>query len=340
MAPPVSGPGPSVASAASLDAPDGPGTARVMAAIIGGSRRVEWADGMGFEQIWRSELVRIGGEPVTVGSVVLAALLIAIGYIVSKVVSRGIARLMSRRATLESGAAHTVESLSFYALFIAFFFTSLNVVQFPLTVFTIAGGAVAIGVGFGSQNVMNNFISGLILLFERPIRVGDLVSVGGTYGIVEFIGARSTRIRAPENTQMIVPNSYLVENSLINFTLSDDVQRTSIDVGVAYGSPVREVERLLRQAVSDHDKILKDREPKVLFASFGDNALLFEALFWLRARSMLERRTVQSEIRFRVDELFREAGITIAFPQRDVHLDTLRPLAVHLVDARPGTRGS
>lgn len=286
-----------------------------------------------FAQVWRAEIVRIGGEPVTVGSVVLAILLIGLGYFVARLLSRATGRVLARRATFEPGAVESIQTLSFYVLFLAFVFTSLNIVQFPLTVFTIAGGALAIGVGFGSQNVMNNFISGLILLFERPIRTGDLVSLEDTYGVVEHIGARSTRIRAPENTQMIVPNSYLLENRLTNFTLSDDIVRSTIDVGVAYGSPVREVERLLRQAVTEHEHILKERPPKVLFSSFGDNALGFEALFWLRARSILDRRQVQSDIRFRIDELFREAGITIAFPQRDVHLDTLRPLSVRLVNA-------
>lgn len=290
------------------------------------------APGMDFLQIWRAELVRIGGEPVTVGNVVLAALLIGMGYVVARVVSRTAGRVLSRRVSLDPGAADSIQSLSFYLLFIAFVFTSLNIIQFPLTVFTIAGGALAIGVGFGSQNVMNNFISGLILLFERPIRTGDLVSIESAYGVVEHIGARSTRIRSPENTQMIVPNSYLVENRLINFTLSDDIVRSTIEVGVAYGSPVREVERLLHQALREHEHILKERPPRVLFTSFGDNALGFEALFWLRARSLLDRRQVQSDLRFRVDELFREAGISIAFPQRDVHLDTLRPLQVRLVD--------
>lgn len=295
---------------------------------------------MTFSQVWRAELVRIGGEPVTVGSVILALLLIGLGYIVARVVSRAAARLMTRRVTVDTGAAHSIESLSFYLLFIAFVFTSLNIVQFPLTVFTIAGGAVAIGVGFGSQNVMNNFISGLILLFERPIRTGDLISLESAYGVVEHIGARSTRIRSPENTQMIVPNSYLVENRLTNLTLSDDIVRTSIEVGVAYGSPVREVERLLREAVQGHDRILKERDPQILFTAFGDNALMFEALFWLRARSILERRQVQSDVRFRVDDLFRAADISIAFPQRDVHLDTLRPLDVRLIDGAAGRRES
>ncbi|MDH4066351.1 MAG: mechanosensitive ion channel, partial [Acidobacteriota bacterium] len=272
--------------------------------------------------------------PITVGSVVVATVLIAVGYFVSRAVSQLATRLLGRRVALEPGAANALESLSFYAMFVAFVFISLNLVSFPLTIFTIAGGAVAIGVGFGSQNVMNNFISGLILLFERPIRAGDLVGVEGTYGVVEHIGGRSTRIRTPDNTQMIVPNSLLIENSLVNFTLSDDILRTRVMVGVAYGSPVRTVERLLYQALREHPAVLDDREPRVLFTDFGDNALTFEALFWLRARTVLERRTVESDLRFRIDELFRDAQVVIAFPQRDVHLDTLRPLDVRLVAER------
>ena len=287
---------------------------------------------MNLGDIWRTELFRVGGESVLVSSLVLAVLLTSIGYVVSRVASRGLARLAARRASLGSGAAFAVQTLSFYILFIAFVFTSLNVVSFPLTIFTIAGGAVAIGVGFGSQNVMNNFISGLILLFERSIRTGDLVSVGGTHGVVEYIGARSTRIRGPDNTQMVVPNSQLVENSLVNFTLSDDIQRTGIVVGVGYGSPVREVERLLLQAVTDQEGIVADRPPRVLFNDFGDNALIFEALFWIRARTVLERRQIESAIRFRIDDLFRAADITIAFPQRDVHLDVRKPVDVRMVD--------
>lgn len=289
---------------------------------------------MSFERVWTAAIFRVDGDPITVGSVILAALLITFGYFISGTVSRLASRTFSRRVSLEPGAANAFESLSFYVLFIVFAFTSLNLVNFPLTIFTIAGGALAIGVGFGSQNVMNNFISGLILLFERPIRAGDLVGVEGTYGVVEHIGGRSTRIRTADNTQMIVPNSQLLENSLVNFTLSDDVVRTSVAVGVAYGSDVRKVERLLHQALRELPSVLEQRGPRVLFTDFGDNALSFEALFWLRARTMLERRQVESELRFRIDELFREADVVIAFPQRDVHLDTLRPLDVRVVQGR------
>ena len=293
---------------------------------------------MPLQRLWGAVLFEVGGEPITVGILIVAAVLVAVGYVVSRGASRVAARMAARRLTLEPGALNAFESLSFYALFVTFVFVSLNLVNFPLTVFTIAGGAVAIGVGFGSQNVMNNFISGLILLFERPIRTGDLVGVEGTYGVVEHIGGRSTRIRTADNTQMIVPNSTLIEHSLVNFTLSDDIIRTRVTLGVAYGSPVRTVERLLYQALHEHSAVLQDHDPRVLFTDFGDNALVFEALFWLRARTTLERRTVESDLRYRIDALFHEAGIVIAFPQRDVHLDTLRPVEVRLVgvDGRPG----
>jgi potassium-dependent mechanosensitive channel len=286
---------------------------------------------MTFNDVWNAALFSVGGEPITVGAILLAVLLVGLGYAVSRAVSRLASRVLAARVTLEPGAAVATETLTFYALFIAFAIISLNVVKFPLTAFTIAGGAVAIGVGFGSQNVMNNFISGLILLFERPIRAGDLVSVEGTHGIVEHIGARSTRIRAPDNTHMIVPNSHLVENSLINYTLSDDVLRTSVTVGVTYGSPVRTVEQLLKQALGESASILAEPPPRVLFADFGDNALVFDVMFWLRSRTILERRQIESDLRYRINDLFAQAGIVIAFPQRDVHLDTLRPLEVRVI---------
>ncbi len=291
---------------------------------------------MTFSEFWNHSLVQVGGEAITVGNILLAVMLLALGYFISKILSRLIARTLGKRLGLDTGARDAVQTLGFYLLFVVFAFTSLNLVQFPLTIFTIAGGAAAIGVGFGSQNLMNNFISGLILHLERPIRVGDLVSVEGTHGIVEAIGARSTRIRTTGNTQMIVPNSFFLQNSLVNFTLSDDVVRTQITVGIVYGSPTREAERLILRALSEHERVLRDHEPRILFTDFGDNALIFEALFWLRARTMLERREVESDVRFRIDDLFREAGIVIAFPQRDVHLDTTRPLAVTLVRESPG----
>ena len=282
-------------------------------------------------QIWNAELLAVGGEPVTLGVLVTALIVFALGVWAAKRLSTLVARLLTRHAGVESGAVRAFETLSFYFLVVLFGLFALRTANVPLTAFTVAGGAIAIGVGLGSQNLVNNFISGLILMAERPIRVGNIVDVDGTYGRIERIGARSTRIKTFDNIHIVVPNSSFLEKNVINWTLSDNLIRTSVDVGVAYGSPTREVDRLVRRVLEEHGRILDKPPPQVLFVEFGDNALHFRAHFWLQMRDMMDRRRVESDVRFRIDHLFREAKIEIAFPQRDVHLDVRAPLPVRLL---------
>jgi small-conductance mechanosensitive channel len=231
---------------------------------------------------------------------------------------------------LDPGVTSALQTIAFYTLLVTFSLFSLQLISIPLTVFAFLGGAVAIGVGFGSQNILNNFISGLILLAERPIRVGDLVEIDGLHGNVENIGARSTRVRTGANLEIIVPNSTFLENNVTNLTLSDTRIRTMVSVGVAYGSPTRDVDRLLREAVASRPDIHLEPEPIVLFKEFGDNSLLFEIHFWINARTIMQAQKIESEVRHTIDDLCRQAEITIAFPQRDVHLDTVRPIEVNL----------
>lgn len=291
--------------------------------------------------LWRTELLSVEGRGVPIGTVITALLLLLLGILLARWSSRLVGSLLRRHVGLDHGAASAVQGLTFYALLVLVFLLALQTANIPLTAFTVFGGALAIGVGFGSQNVINNFLSGLILMIERPIKVGDIVDVDGTYGRVEKIGARSTRIKTFDNTHIIIPNSAFLEKNVINWTLSDNVVRTSVDVGVAYGSPTREVDRLVHRVLAEHGKILKQPAPVVLFIEFGDNALHFRAYFWLQMREMMDRRRVESDVRYRIDHLFRDAGIVIAFPQRDVHLDTTAPLDVRLVEPpepqlRPG----
>jgi small-conductance mechanosensitive channel len=288
-------------------------------------------------EVWESELFVVDDRPITVGKLTTALLLFVVGFFVARVVSRVLGRLLLRRVGIEQGASTAIASLAFYALLLFFFLSALRTVNIPLTVFTVLGGALAIGVGFGSQNIVNNFISGLILLAERPIKVGDIIEVEGTKGQVEGIGPRSTRVRTFDNIHMIIPNSAFLEKSVVNWTLADDDIRTHVDVGVAYGSATRDVQRFLARAIADHGRILKKPDPMILFTGFGDDALLFRAYFWIRSRDMAERLTIESDVRYRIDHLFREASISIAFPQRDVHLDALHPLDVRLVEPTPST---
>ncbi|MFB3785025.1 MAG: mechanosensitive ion channel domain-containing protein [bacterium] len=238
-------------------------------------------------------------------------------------------RILSRLGVHES-AQITLQPMSFYLLLIVLTFYTLHVYQIPLTMFAVVGGAVAIGIGFGTQTIFNNFISGLIILMERPIRVGDLIDMDGTMGTVVRIGARCTQVRAFNNIDVLLPNSKILENKVINWTLSDDMYRTSVALGVAYGSPPRDVFRIMKKAVDEHGLILKKPEPFVVFRDFGESALLFEVFFWIHLENT-NRLIVESDIRHRLDHLFREAGISLAFPQRDLHLDTPAPLRIQMV---------
>jgi len=209
---------------------------------------------------------------------------------------------------------------------------SLQIAGVPLTVFTIFGGAIALGIGFGSQNVINNFISGLILLIERPIQVNDLVTVQGETGKIVNIGARATRIESYVGTTFIVPNSALLENSVINWNLPTKKLRIIIKVGVAYGSDTSLVKELLESLLKDHVRVLESTENRVLFVDFADSSLNFEIHFWISPRSVLDRRQIESDLRFRIDELFRENNIRIPFPQRDFNFNPDQPISIQIND--------
>ncbi len=285
--------------------------------------------------IWNFQLLAIGGRPLTVGKVTIAVLVLLVGVPIAKVVTRKISHRLFTRLGLEPGAAAAFQTLAFYAAVVFLTVFALWVSEIPLTVFTLAGGAIAIGVGFGSQKIVNNFISGLILLAERPIKVGDLIEVGDTFGVVESIGARSTKIKSSDNFHIIVPNGTFLEQNVVNWTHSDNLVRIGLQVGVAYGSPTRRVEELIQRAIRESDRALIPPEPAVLFEDFGDSALIFEARFWIAMKHPMDRRKALSEVRFRIDQLFRENGVVIAFPQRDLHLDNLQPLQVRLLEEDP-----
>ncbi|MDH4204133.1 MAG: mechanosensitive ion channel [Desulfobacteraceae bacterium] len=281
--------------------------------------------------IWDLELWVIDEHGVTVKKLVMALITLIIGFIfVKRIILFWIRGLLVRVHMKETTMAATEKIINYIIIFLIVLF-SLRVVNMPLTLFTFLGGAVAIGVGFGAQNLINNFISGFIVMAEQPIKIGDLVEIEGNFAMVEEIGARCTRIRTGGNVQILVPNSSFLEKNIINWTLSDKEVRAQVTVGVIYGSPVREVERLMLQVADDHKRIRKSPKPFVLFNDFGDNALIFDLYFWISMNRIMDRRIIESDIRFHIDDLFREAGIVIAFPQRDVHLDTQKPLEFRLV---------
>ena len=275
------------------------------------------------------KILNLGGVPLTVKEVIFALLVLAMGLYAARRFAQILAEAVFIPLKLELSVAAALQSITYYLFIILVFLLFLELLNVPLTAFAVFGGAIAIGVGFGSQNIINNFISGLILLGERPVRVGDTIEIEGLFGIVKHVGARCTNVRTFSNIDVMVPNSYFLENRVVNWTLKDQDIRTEMPVGVAYGSPTREVEKLLLRAAEENPDVLESPAPEVLFMDFGDSALNFELRFWVdMSRSM--RLRVASEIRHRIGELLREAGITIPFPQRDVHLDAAGPLQVEI----------
>ena len=265
-------------------------------------------------------LIVFGDQSITVGQVIAVPVVVLLGYLLI----RWIDRFISARMTAKNVNADVVQLVSraFYIVGIAVLaITTLDLLNVPLTAFAFVSGAVAIGVGFGAQNIINNFISGWILMWERPIRIGDFLEVGETRGTVERINTRSTRLRRVDGVHLLIPNSCLLENIVVNWTLVDRLARSVVRVGVEYGSPVERVAELIEQAVTEQDAVLADPAPTVIFEDFGDSALIFGAYYWINATADRDLRVIRSNVRFRINALFHENNIVIAFPQRDVHLD-------------------
>jgi small-conductance mechanosensitive channel len=309
---------------------------KLLRQIVSRSSSIDWRERLGtvwdrVQAAWRFEITAVDDRPITIGKIVLGLFLFTLGLSLARWLSRWLGRRLLPRLGLDVHASSALQSISFYILLWLLTLFALNVINVPLTIFTFVGGALAIGVGFGSQNIVNNFISGLILLAERPIKVGDLIDVDGTQGTVERIGPRSTRVLGAGNVEILVPNSAFLEKNVVNWTLSSNAVRTHVNVGVAYGSPVDEVTRLLLAAVGDHEQILKEPAADVVFADFGENALQFELHFWIRVRTPMQKRLLESDVRYRIERRFAEGGITLAFPQRDVHLNAGQPLTVRVV---------
>ncbi len=283
-----------------------------------------------FLEIWNYTLFTLpSGAVIKVSQIALTVLVVVGGLILGHFLQKLLGRHMERRK-VNPNAVLTIRRVVFYFILVLVFVTALAMLHIPITALAFISGAVAIGVGFGAQNIINNFISGWILMTERPVRIGDFIEIDTHKGRVESIGNRSTQIRRTDGVHMLVPNSHMLERIVINWTLHDLRIRTTVRVGVIYGSPVERVVELLYEAVGAQSEVLKDPAPLVVFEDFGDSSLVFDAYFWAEVGGDRELRTIRSEIRRRIDKMFRENDITIAFPQRDVHLDTSRPLEIQL----------
>ena len=287
-----------------------------------------------FPSFWNYGLFQVEKNPITVGNIVLGLSLIILGYIGIRLIVRYFEMRVLDRLDIEISQRYTIKVFLFYFLLILLFLFTLHLIQVPLTVFTVIGGAVALGLGFGARNIMNNFISGIVIVLEHPVRVGDMIHINNLIGIVEHVGFRATSVRAVDNTHVIVPNSSILEQNILNWTLSDKVVRCEIPIGVVYGSPANRVRELLLKVAEEHERVLtynKNQKPLVIFSDFGENALQFNLYIWIAVERPLDLSRVASDIRYRIDDLFRKEGIVIAFPQRDIHIK--EPVSFRLLNS-------
>ena len=285
-----------------------------------------------FPSFWNYAVFQVEKNPITVGNIILGLSLIILGYIFIRLVVRYFEMRVLARLDIEVSQRYTIKVFLFYFLLIVLCLFTLHLIQVPLTVFTVIGGAVALGLGFGARNIMNNFISGIVIVLEHPVRVGDLICINDLVCIVEHVGFRATAVRSLDNTHVIIPNSSIMEQNILNWTLSDRVVRREISVGVVYGSPAKQVRELLLKVAEGHDKVLtynKHQKPLVIFSDFGDNALQFKLYVWIAVERPLDLTQVASDIRYRIDELFHQEGIVIAFPQRDLHIK--EPVSIRMI---------
>jgi small-conductance mechanosensitive channel len=249
--------------------------------------------------------------------------------IVIALLARGARRLLLNyilnKTPMDLSVRHAVATFSQYLIVtVGFLLLLQSAAEVDLTMLGLVAAAVGVGVGFGLQNIANNFISGIFILFERPIKVGDRIEVGEVHGHVVRIAARATTVRTNDNIDIIIPNSSFTSFNVINWSHGDQKVRFRVPVAVAYGSDARLVERLLLEVAHENENVLKEPSPRVVFWAFGDSALEFQLRVW--TTRMLHRRGVFfGQLNLAIYEKFQQHGIRIPFPQRDLHLKTVPP---------------
>jgi small-conductance mechanosensitive channel len=264
-------------------------------------------------------LVRAGGVQFTIGHFIELAILLTVVWVAEMVFRRVFLARLLRRSRLRPSVQFAITKIARYTFFVIGIYLSLQAVEINLNSLAFLAGALGVGIGFGLQNIVSNFISGLIILAEAPIALGDRVEVNGTVGRVTEINLRSTTVVTTDNICIIVPNSNLITGTVINWSHGDPTVRTRLPIGVAYGTDVEHLRKILVEvALSDSD-ILKDPPPDLLFVGYGDSCINFELAVWSSV-------TVEKPLRFKsrlyysIHKCLEANKIEIPFPQRDLHL--------------------
>ncbi|MRR07476.1 MAG: mechanosensitive ion channel [Deltaproteobacteria bacterium] len=267
-------------------------------------------------------LMKIGSSELTLWNFLYLLILVVLLFYFSGKLRTWISEQLLMKTRMEAGARQAAGSIIRYAIIAIGLVIILQTAGIDFTALNVLAGAVGIGLGFGLQNIVNNFVSGLIILFEKPIKVGDRIEVDDVEGDVVRISGRSTEVLTNDNISIIIPNSKFITENVVNWSHTDRKVRFRIPVNVAYGSDVQLVERLLLQVAAENKDVLEQPAPGVRLMEFGDSGLHFELRAW--STSLIHRRgLLTSNLNFGIYQAFSEQGIEIPFPRRDIHI--LRP---------------
>lgn len=275
-------------------------------------------------QIIDYPLFYINQKPISLTSIIVGIIILLIFYFISRGLRKLIKNKIFPKYKLDEGIQLAILRILHYLVIGLGIILGVQFIGLNLTSLAVVFGLLSVGIGFGLQNIAANFVSGLIILFERPIKIGDRITVGEVLGDVENISLRATHIRTIDNVSIIVPNSEFISSRVINWSHRDPKIRLHVPVGVAYGSDIHLVIRLLLEVVQNHPEVLKTPETKVWFKEFGNSSLNFELLAWIPDPK--RRPDVISDLNIKIDDTFRKNNITIPFPQRDLHIRSSIPL--------------
>jgi len=278
------------------------------------------------QKVWQSfnyyfkefVLFKIQDVGITVSHLVVAVIAVLMSMVVSKLLRSALRKHLFKKVEIDEGLEYALLRIVHYVILVIGVYIGLKTINIPLGAIVGLFAVIGVGIGFGLQNLASNFISGIILLIERPVRVGDRLQVNDVWGDVKQINLRTTLIETPDNIAIIVPNSKLLENEVTNYSYGDAKIRLQIPVGIAYGSDCEKASELQIQVASQNRRILEQPKPKTWFREFGDSSLNFILLCWISHAE--EKFDVISEVNHAIDKAFRANGIEIPFPQRDLHL--------------------
>jgi small-conductance mechanosensitive channel len=267
-------------------------------------------------------LFNIQNVGVTLSHLVVALFSVIIAMILSAVVRSVLRKKIFKRLKLDKGMEYALLKFTHYVILIIGIYVGLQSINIPLGALVGLFAVIGVGIGFGLQNLAANFTSGLILLIERPVKIGDRLELEGVWGDVVKINLRTTVINTPDDISIIVPNSKLLDENVTNFSYGNPRIRIRVNVGIAYGSDVDLATRLLIEAAEKNSRVMATPKPSVLFREFGDSSLDFQLLCWIPSADC--KFLTISELNYAIDKAFRENGVEIPFPQRDLHIRSSR----------------